>query len=304
MQPLRRRRRFPALEAVALTLGASVVLLSLSIGFWRSAGEVPLLVFGAPAAAVLAAAVLAARLWVAGHESDLERLRAELERLRAEFLATTSKELRAPLARIAGHSATLVDHWPELEDGARRDLAMRIASNAEELNRTVVELIDLSRLEAESTNPEAEAFDVGSEMQRTIEGLRTLLPSHRIQLHAPAGIKAFADPSVLRRVVAALVHNAARFSLEDSLIIARARESNGDVVVSVDDHGIGVPPSETERIFEPFYRAERDAGGFGIGLAVARRLVEAQGGRIWVEPAEGRGSTFIFTLPAAAQVRT
>jgi two-component system phosphate regulon sensor histidine kinase PhoR len=113
------------------------------------------------------------------------------------------------------------------------------------------------------------------------------------------------DATRLGQVVVNLVHNAVKFSPDGGEITIRTTASDGQVVTSVEDHGIGIPRAARDRVFERFYKVDRArlraeaGGGTGLGLAIARHVVEQHGGRIWVESREGVGSTFAFALPAA-----
>jgi signal transduction histidine kinase len=114
------------------------------------------------------------------------------------------------------------------------------------------------------------------------------------------------DEERLGQLLVNLLHNAVKFSPEGSQVVVRAALEGPDVVVSVEDHGSGIPRADLDRIFERFYKVDkarvRGVGGTGLGLAIARHIVEGHGGRIWVESEEGRGSTFRFSIPVSGAV--
>lgn len=232
-----------------------------------------------------------------------------LRRSEKELLANVSHELRTPLARIrmaldlvregdtaraAGHLEDIEDDLGELErllddvmTTARLDLIQGAAGSGgvPPLHRTVVggaELIEAAKVRFERRFPERKLN------QRLAESLPAV----------------DADPSLLRRVLDNLLDNAAKFSEPDSPITIEARVSpdQQQLVIDVRDQGIGIAPADQERIFEPFFRADRSrtrgTGGVGLGLVLARRIVEAHGGSITVDSQPDRGSHFCVTVPA------
>jgi two-component system sensor histidine kinase VicK len=126
-----------------------------------------------------------------------------------------------------------------------------------------------------------------------------------LELESDGGLTAEADPEKLRQILDQLIHNAVKFSPDGGTVTIAARRRRPDAVeVSVVDQGIGIPSVEQQRIFSKFYRADsgnRASGGAGLGLFIAHGLVTAMGGRIWVDSAEGQGSSFTFELPAVRQ---
>ena len=166
--------------------------------------------------------------------------------------------------------------------------------------------MNVARLDAGDLHVEPEPIDVASVVSEVVEtvGEASALNGHSFELDLPQEpLAAAADRDKLRQVFSILVENALKFSPQGGTVTVGARRTDDAVEVRVVDQGAGIPAGEQERIFRKFYRAEstvRDGGGgTGLGLFIARELVTAMGGRIWVESAEGEGSSFAFELPVA-----
>jgi two-component system phosphate regulon sensor histidine kinase PhoR len=231
---------------------------------------------------------------------DLTRIR-RLETVRRDFITNISHELRTPLASIKALTETLQDGAIDDPPAAERFLE-RMNDEVDALTQIVSELLELTRIESgqvplkiKAANPckivKKATKRLGEQAKRAKVNLETDCPEDLPEI--------FADSSRLGQVLSNLLHNAIKFTPEGGLVILKARQDGDVVEFSVEDNGIGIPADDLPRIFERFYKADhaRTEGGTGLGLAIARHLVEAHGGRIWVESAEGRGSTFYFTIP-------
>jgi signal transduction histidine kinase len=178
-----------------------------------------------------------------------------------------------------------------------------IASESERLTEIVDQLLNVARLDAGDLQVELGRIDVASvvsEVVGTVEGAK----DHSFEIDLPdEPLAAEADPEKVRQVFNILVENALRYSPQGGKVIVGARRNADRVEVRVVDEGMGIPAAEREWIFRKFYRAEsaaRDgAAGTGLGLFIAKELVNAMGGRIWVDSTEGEGSSFAFELPVA-----
>jgi two-component system, OmpR family, phosphate regulon sensor histidine kinase PhoR len=231
---------------------------------------------------------------------------SEAERLRNAFIATVSHDLRAPLTAVAGYAETLMqdDAW---DDQTRRELLGIIAASADTLTRLVDNLLDASTLEAGVLRLEPEPTRLERIVERVVTHRRPLTPTHALQTDLAPGLPlAYADPLRVEQILTNLVDNAIKYAPDGGPVTVSVTSDDRDptLVVAVTDCGVGLSPEQAERIFERFYRANDAAGGaprgLGLGLFLCRRLVEAQGGRIWVESAAAQGSTFRFTLPELA----
>ncbi|MGZ8692447.1 MAG: GAF domain-containing protein, partial [Gaiellaceae bacterium] len=231
-----------------------------------------------------------------------------VEQVKSDFVAAVSHELRTPLTSIYGFAETLLRQDIPFGEEERRTFLGYIASESERLTEIVDQLLNVARLDAGDLQVELSRIDVGSVVSELVETVAEsgAMNGHRFEIDLPdEPLAAEADPDKVRQVFNILVENALRYSPRGGTVTVGARRSDDRVEVRVADEGIGIPAAERERIFRKFYRAEsaaRDgAAGTGLGLFIAKELVTAMGGRIWVESTEGEGSSFSFELPAARE---
>jgi PAS domain S-box-containing protein len=231
-----------------------------------------------------------------------------VEQVKSDFVAAVSHELRTPLTSIYGFAETLLRQDIPFGDEERRIFLGYIASESERLTEIVDQLLNVARLDAGDLQVELGRIDLGSVVSELVETVEEsgVMNGHRFEIDLPdEPLAAEADPDKVRQIFNILVENALRYSPGGGTVTVGARRSDDRVEVRVVDQGIGIPAAERERIFRKFYRAEsaaRDgAAGTGLGLFIAKELVTAMGGRIWVESTEGEGSSFSFELPAARE---
>ena len=226
-----------------------------------------------------------------------------LDRMRTDFVANVSHELQTPLTTIIGFAEALADDTPPPED-ARRYLSL-IHDEASRLSRLVDDLLALSRLEHHSLPARQEPVDVGAllEQVRLQLGPRAEAGGLQFTIHVDDRPYALGDRDLLHEVLINLVSNAIQYTQPGGRIEGRAALSAEGVKLAVADTGIGIPSGDQPRIFERFYRVDRDrsrrSGGTGLGLAIVKHIVELHRGRLSVESEPGRGSVFTVTLPAA-----
>jgi signal transduction histidine kinase len=248
------------------------------------------------------AAPIAVRARAYDQERESAETLAQLDRQKGEFLALVSHELRTPLTAVKGFVDTVLEHWQTLPDHRRRELLDRASSNADELNRLVGQLLDFARLDAANVRMTPQRIELSEEVADVLENLAAALTEHPVQVDVPAGVAILADPNAFADVLTNLLTNAAKFSTAGAPIRVHA-EADGDVVlVSVVDHGAGIPLDEQDRVFDRFYQSPSNLPtqrGTGIGLTIAKRFTEMQGGRISLESEPGLGSTFFVSMPAA-----
>jgi PAS domain S-box-containing protein len=229
-----------------------------------------------------------------------------VEEVKSDFVAAVSHELRTPLTSIYGFAETLLRQDVMFGEEERRTFLGYIASESERLTEIVDQLLNVARLDAGDLHVDLGRIDVGSVVSEMVVTTQEsgALNGHRFEVDLPEEpLVAEADPDKFRQVFNILVENALQYSPHGGRVIVGARKNADRVEVRVVDEGMGIPASEHERIFRKFYRAEsaaRDgAAGTGLGLFIAKELVTAMGGRIWVDSKEGQGSSFAFELPAA-----
>ncbi len=239
---------------------------------------------------------------------DVSELR-RLQRIRAEFIDNLSHELRTPLTTVSLLAETLSREAAAAGDSVpsrMRDRIAKIEVETGHLVQMVNELLDLTRIESGGTLQLVDGVDLGSLAADSAERLRLFAERQGVDLHveaAPGVAPVRGDPARLGQVVVNLVHNAVKFSPDGGAVTVRAAVDGADVVVSVEDHGVGIARAAQDRVFERFYKVDRArlraeaGGGTGLGLAIARHVIDQHGGRIWVRSQEGTGSTFSFSIP-------
>ena len=227
---------------------------------------------------------------------------SQADQQKSEFLALVSHELRTPLTAVKGFVDTVLLHWDKLPDDRRRELLSRASSNADELGRLVRQLMEFGRTESGPIQIAPDNLDVAAAVDLALLGIAPVTAGHRLEVDVPDGLVVDADADAFNHVLVNLLTNAMKFSPAGSLVVVGARRVDGEVVVSVADEGAGIAPDEQERIFDRFYQSRNGnhARGTGIGLTIAQRFTAQHGGRIWVDSEPGRGATFSFTMPLAA----
>jgi signal transduction histidine kinase len=233
------------------------------------------------------------------------RMSAELElleRSRRDLVANVSHELKTPITAIRAHLENLTDG---IEQPDRETLQVMLGQT-ERLGRLVDQLLDLSRLESGEVPLHLEPIALSPVVERVFSEFSVGRAVTDVALHedVPADLFVRADAERIHQVLFNLVDNAVRYTPPGGEVRIRARRDADRVEVQVRDTGVGVAPEHLSRLFERFYRADpsrsRDeGGGTGIGLAIARSIVEGHGGRIAAESEPNNGSTFTFDLPAA-----
>jgi signal transduction histidine kinase len=245
----------------------------------------------------LAAAAVAAGLAV--RQTMEERMRRQVEDARRGLVAAASHDLRTPLASLR----LLVEAIDDGVAGEDRDRYLReIRTHVAVLSDLIDDLFELSRIEAGDISWTMRQVELGDLIGDTVAAFRASAEERGIHLAAelPDGkVMAEADAEKVQRVLFNLIQNAIRHTPADGSVTVRAKGGPGGVEVEVADSGEGIPAGEGERVFEAFYRGDSARGedGAGLGLAISRAIVEAHGGRIWLEDAHP-GTRVRFTLPA------
>lgn len=223
-------------------------------------------------------------------------LEAETERMRSALLASISHDLRTPLAVITGAASSLAERGEKLAPEERKALAQSIFHQARDIAELVTKVLQMTRLETGAMRPERDWDSLAEIAGAVLRRLRERLASHLVMVDLPEDLPLVrVDASLIEQVLANLLENAARYTPPRTLVRLRAQVTGGELVVSVEDFGPGLPPEELEHIFKKFHR------GAGLGLAICRAIVKLHGGRIWAERLPGIGTAFRFTLPIEAQ---
>jgi signal transduction histidine kinase len=234
-------------------------------------------------------------------EEELRVLK-KLDQLKDEFVGMVSHELRTPLTVILGALSTVITEGDRLSRQQARQLISDAYYEAETLSDILANLLELARAQANRLQITEEPVNVGEEIDVVVNRLMQQSNSHKVLIYCDKSLSVIADRVRFQRIVHNLLDNAIKYSPAGTEIEIFAQQSVGEVLIGVKDHGKGILPEEQGKLFEAFQRLEQDnkAPGTGLGLVVCHRLVEAHGGRMWVESQPGKGSTFYFTLPISS----
>jgi signal transduction histidine kinase len=227
--------------------------------------------------------------------------RKKTEVMKDEFIGMVSHEIKTPLTVVTGAINTAMSEGIAPEEA--RSLLEDAAWAAETMADIVENLLELSRWQANRLVLLPGPLDIGQVVSRLVERSSKRSAAHRIVVDVPPDLPMVnADRTRIERVLDNLIDNAIKYSPNGGEVRVAARQESGNILLSVRDEGIGIASADSERLFQPFARLETvvpgsSIQGVGLGLVVCRRLVEAHGGRIWVESEPGKGSTFYFALP-------
>lgn len=227
----------------------------------------------------------------------------KLERVRSEFLGNVSHELRTPLFTTQGLIETLLNGAVD-DKKVNRDFLQKALNNIERLNLLLEELIDISRIESGEMKLRLRFFDIVPLLRDTINDEQVHAEQQNVTLilsgDTSKPIEVFGDKERLRQVLVNLIENAIKYSEPNDTITVKFTELHDSVELSVEDTGIGIPPQHLPRIFERFYRVDknrsRDVGGSGLGLAIVKHIIEAHDSIIHVESVVGIGTKFTFLV--------
>jgi signal transduction histidine kinase len=227
----------------------------------------------------------------------------EMEQLKDDFFSTMSHELRTPLFSIQGFAQILLEEG-SLDGATRTEFLSTIQRQAKQLSEMVNNLLDFSKFEQGKLELERLPVNLADLIHQTILKLQGYAHQERVKLVSkvsPTLAAVPGDGQRLEQVLTNLIGNAIKFSHPGHEVRVSAGVSGKTVKIAVRDQGIGIPPHDLEQIFQPYYQAdrqgERSAMGSGLGLHIAKKIIEAHHGRIWAESKAGQGSTFYFTLP-------
>jgi signal transduction histidine kinase len=235
----------------------------------------------------------------AREQETVARLR-EVDELKSDIVATVTHELRTPVTSMRGSLETLLSRGAALQPGEWEEL-IRIANRgAQRMQALVYELLEIPRLYSGERHVSIEPVQLEPLIAELTNGL-----DGRIELELdPTVAEVSTDRAALRQILALLIDNAVKFSPPDSPITVRVTEAEDAVHISIEDQGPGVPPGEEERIFEPFYQADRSStrkkGGVGLGLHLASKMATMVGGRLALDRDRENGATFVLSLPPPA----
>lgn len=234
---------------------------------------------------------------------QLEEKQRELEKMRTEFISNVSHELRTPLQSIKGFTKLMLEDKVPDHDTQTEFLGI-MYNQSVHLQRLIESLLEVSRIESGHFSIKKESVHLGNIIRTAVESLGSLTNQKTMAIveEVPSELPEIdGDEERLMQVMVNLLSNAIKFSPEGSNITVKLENKVDQLVVNVIDQGVGIPEEAISRLFQRFYQvdgsATRDVGGSGLGLYISKQIVEAHGGRIWVESRVGKGSVFSFSLP-------
>ncbi|MEA3310086.1 MAG: ATP-binding protein [Chloroflexota bacterium] len=239
---------------------------------------------------------------IIGIVRDISRFR-EADALKDTFISVVSHELKTPVAIIRGYAETLLRPQARRDPALVEELLTGIVEESERLADLVDDLLDASLLEAGGLSfKEVESLNLEELLGEIVARYAARTEQHQLRLDFSSEFPTIdGDPQRLAQVFDNLISNALKYSPQGGAVLIRGRATPAEVTLAVKDSGVGIPLDEQERIFERFYRVEgpesRGVSGTGLGLYLVRAIVQAHGGRIWVESELGEGATFYVTLP-------
>jgi PAS domain S-box-containing protein len=237
----------------------------------------------------------------------LERERAtaarlqELDQMKNELVSVIAHDLRGPVEVVESLLVLLRDDWATASEAERLELVERAATRVQAIGDFVDDVFDLARIETGELGVEPEPFDLAPVIAQVVEDVEVADPDRTVSVDAAPGAWAVGDERRTWQVLSNVVSNATKFSPPGSPLAISVEHAGAEVVVSVTDQGPGIPEDQQALLFQRFVRLPQSKGtpGSGMGLFIARSLVEAQGGRMWVTSSPGAGATFHVALPAA-----
>jgi signal transduction histidine kinase len=233
---------------------------------------------------------------------EAARTRAANQRLREEFISVVAHDLRSPIGAIRLHAEALEKLTREQPVGERvTRIVAKMNVTATRLGRMVGDLLDASLVEAKRLALRTERVDLDQLIRDVVDRASGLTGGRAVRIVASAAIRDVElDPQRFEQIMVNLLSNATKYASPDSEIVIELRSRPGEALVSVTNAGPGIAPAERSLVFDRFYRSEGEGErtqGLGLGLYIVKGLVEAHGGRVWVESEPGRNTTFRFTLP-------
>lgn len=239
------------------------------------------------------------QMWV-GTSTDIHEIK-ELDQQKDYFISLASHELKTPVTSLKGYTQLLQTTYQEHGDSFLINALDVIEKQTVRLNKFIAELLDLSKIKSGNLLFDEEYFELNHFLKEIMEEKRQLNPRHLINFDAGDAAVVYADKERIRQVVANIVNNAVKYSPGSNTIYVKSEIRNDEVVVSIEDHGIGITEVDQGKIFDRFYRAADKSAktypGFGIGLYIASEIIKRSNGTISVKSEPGKGSVFYFSLP-------
>jgi len=235
-------------------------------------------------------------------KADAIREAEESERVRSELMATLSHELRLPLTAIKGYASALLLEEIEWSAEKQDDFLHQIEQECDNMQVILTDILDSSLTDVKQLSIEPQPLRLGKMIRELAEDMQRRTNKHNLIVDLPPDFPIInADPQWTRQIIRNILDNAIKYSPTGGLIVIRGEIREADIVVSISDQGIGISPEDLIPLFEKYQRINTRGSyqipGMGLGLPIARTLVEAHGGRIWAESKIAQGTTLSFSLP-------
>lgn len=223
--------------------------------------------------------------------------RRRLDAARSDLVSTVSHEIRSPLTSVKGFTKTLLAKWDRFTDDQKRQMLATVNDDADRVTRLLGELLDVSRIDAGRLRLQRQMIELPETIDRVVGRFAVEEEHGRVVVDLPEQMpQLYADPDKIDQVVTNLVENALKYS--DGPVVIRGEVRSEEVQVTVTDKGPGISGEHLEAIFAKFFRRSGERrSGTGLGLYIAKGIVQAHAGRLWATSTVGEGSTFHFTLP-------
>lgn len=235
---------------------------------------------------------------------EAEKRLRDLHSAQDEFISVVSHELRTPVSGVLGFLQTTLDHWPAMSDGERHSAVQRAFTNARRLQAMARDVLDTESIESGQFGYLTHPIDLADEVRVSVDTFVSG-PIDVVLTVPDREVIVDGDADRIQQVLSNLLDNALKYSTGDSPVQVLLEEADGTARITVTDRGAGIDPDQLSKIFDKFVRArEGMVTGTGLGLYIARRIVEAHGGRIWAESGEGEETRFIVELPCRVAART
>jgi signal transduction histidine kinase len=232
------------------------------------------------------------------HQGDME-----VDHIKEDLISTLAHEMRTPLTSIKGYATALLMEDLDFAPDMQQEFLQLIDEECDTLQYLIHDFLESSNIGAGLLNLEIQPVLLDRLIRNVTDDMKHMSPKHRFMVDLPAHMPIVdADPDRIVQVLRNLLDNAVKYSPEGGLVLVRGEVWEQDVAISVADEGIGIAPDDLNRLFDKFFRAKSREGGHhvvgsGLGLPIARTIVESHGGRIWAESQVGQGTTLVFTIP-------
>lgn len=228
----------------------------------------------------------------------IERLQVSFDK-QNRFVSDASHELRTPIAIIKGY-ADLIGQWAKDDPKILDESVAAIRKESKGMTTLIEDLLFLARGDSGKLTLHKENFEAAGLLKETVEESRLIAPEHHFDWKAPGDLRLHADRKLLKQALRALVDNAVKYTPESGSIRLEAFESGREAIIKVSDTGIGIPENEQPRLFDRFYRVDKDRsrekGGSGLGLSIVKWIVDAHEGTIRIESENGKGTSVLISL--------